>query len=233
MIRESPGIELLNVLKDCAKVTNLKTFTGVVFILIESSLRRSGFSVKAIEWSITFREVTNPKTPTGIAIYAFTRRELKRFDLIGSVSEVEILSEVFTRAHDKILEDSYKITHPASWIKSAAKRCIQEVSREKKRSISWNELDSLPSLANEEDSDVYRYDESLILQEVLAQLTPEELLSLELKVVQGKKWQDIRSIRREKGYEDKEEGALRKQKERSLKTLRNEFERIKSGNQAG
>jgi RNA polymerase sigma factor (sigma-70 family) len=184
------------------------------------------------EWLKRFTEVTDPKTEIGRRIYAFIHRELRRFGLTDSVSANAVLSEVFIRGHTQIQRPEYTIHNLESWIISVSHRYIRELSRQKKRFSSFDQFETLQYSSEAEDDSEYRHEDIQFLQAALAEIAPLERRLLELKIIAGKSWEDIRSILLQEGYEDKTTVAWRKMKERSLISLRREFHRIRSSKQA-
>lgn len=169
-----------------------------------------------------FLEVTNPSCSTGRLVFSFIRRELMRFHLENYYNENYIISEVYLRARNQF-EKGINISNTSSWIKAVAYRIIRELSRADSRSISWDNSKEIVQITEELEDWQDHFD---ALRQAINRLSPIDSHLLNLKIVEGKSWSEIRDIMRANGYGDVTEATWRKRKERALSLLRKHYHHI-------
>jgi DNA-directed RNA polymerase specialized sigma24 family protein len=157
-----------------------------------------------------------PGNPHGLSLLAFMRRELKKARL-HSFSEYEVLAEAVLRGFNLVVGDGVEILHPRAWIRKTAFYYIQERRRQQQRlvSLEYERPDSsrlpLEQLALKTDL--------AILSRAFGQLDPDEQRLLRLNIFGGLSCPEIRRLLVTEGR-TVSEAALRKQKERAIKHLR-------------
>jgi DNA-directed RNA polymerase specialized sigma24 family protein len=158
-----------------------------------------------------------PGNPCGSALEAFLRRELKKAGL-NSYSEQEVLAEAVLRGFKLIVEGGVEIVYPRAWIRKTAYHYVHELRRRQSKFVSLdydradpNKLPLLDQLALRTDL--------AILNRAFKELEPEEQRLLQLNIFEGMSCPEIRRLL---ATEQKtiSEAALRKQKERAIKHLR-------------
>jgi RNA polymerase sigma factor (sigma-70 family) len=172
-----------------------------------------------------FAELLNPEHPSAVSLAYFIRRTLRQFHLT-SIAESDVLTEVFLRAYNLIvLGGDVIIRYPGAWVRRTAFNYIRELSRDHQR-ISSLEFD-LP------DQESFHLIDQLILQaditllkRALQELDPDEQRLLMLKMVDELSWAEIRILLAGEGKTVSED-ALRKQKERALKHLRQVYHALR------
>lgn len=182
----------------------------------------------AEEWnrfSLKFLELLDSESSSGRLLFVFVRTRLRQFHLEKSYQEAFILNEVYIRAREKIQQGEV-IRLPSAWIRQTAYNCIRELSREQRRSVEFQE-DYLqePTFKPLEPEGLTQ--DLAIMGKALDGLESLDRTLLELKVVEGLSWKEIRALLFKDGYGDYSEDALRKRKERALRNLRNIYHSLK------
>jgi len=174
----------------------------------------------AQRWAAFCTEVKvllEPGNPCGLALGAFLKRELRKAGLNG-YSEQEVLGEAVLRGFNLVVGGGVEIVHPRAWIRKTAYHYIQELRRQQQRFVSLdydrpepNKLPMLDQLALKTDL--------AILNRAFKALDPEEQRLLQLTIFEGLRCPDVKRL-----FETESklvsESALRKQKERAIKHLR-------------
>ncbi|MBD1844196.1 sigma-70 family RNA polymerase sigma factor [Cyanobacteria bacterium FACHB-63] len=180
------------------------------------------------EWSNFnqhFLELLNPKTSSGLALFAFLRRILQQFHLNTAYSEAYLLNEAYIRAHRLIQNNGVAILYPDRWLRKTTFNIVRELSRAYRSTESIDET-AIDSIAPSTIPDTTLKQELEVLKEALQQLDPEELKLLNLKIVKGESWRSIRLSLAEDGFY-LSEPTLRKKKERILRKLREIYHALK------
>lgn len=177
-----------------------------------------------IQFLTDFAELLNPNSSSGRLMFAFTRRTLRAFSLECSYREAYVLNEAFLRGLRQIRE-GYIILNPQAWLRSTSYNIIRELKREQQKLVPFQdymlegkELD-VPSADLEDDLATLRL--------ALQMLDPSDQRLLNLKIVEGLSWKQIRDVLRQEGFGDHDEAKLRKRKERALIRLRKKFHALK------
>jgi RNA polymerase sigma factor (sigma-70 family) len=165
-----------------------------------------------------FSELVNPNNPSAVSLGYFIRRTLRQFR-VTSIAEFDVLVEVLLRAHKLIvLGGGVVIRHPNAWVRRTAFNYIRELSRGQKK-VDPLEFDIPDGKASSPIDQLILQADIAILQRALRELDPAEQRLLTLKMIDELSWAEIRMILAGEGKTVSEE-ALRKQKERALKHLR-------------
>ena len=171
-------------------------------------------------WSAFCLEVEillEPGNASGAALEAFLRRELRKAKL-NAYSEQEVLAEAVLRGFNLVVGGGVEIVHPCAWIRKTAYHYIQELRRRQQKYVPLdydhptpNQLPPLDQLALQTDL--------AILNRAFQALEPDEQRLLQLNIFAGMSCPEIKRLLE---TEDKaiSESALRKQKERAIKHLR-------------
>jgi DNA-directed RNA polymerase specialized sigma24 family protein len=168
----------------------------------------------------------DPNTPSGASFLAFTRRSLKQFHLNGSCTSGEILSEIYIRAAKLVRGQGVKILNPPAWFRKTAYNIIRERHRQQQRFVQLEE-NALPQTGVSLVQDGDLEGDITIMAMAFQLLSEEEQDILNRKVIDQLSWQQIRELFVQRGL-DISEPALRKRKERALKSLKKIFEQLKS-----
>lgn len=181
-------------------------------------------SSQAWEFFLTvFLTVLRPNDPQGIAVYAAINRSLFQFHLQGLYDPAYILHEVYLRALESIWIKQQCIYRPIPWIKGAGYNIVRELSRQEGKTESLEDNQDW-------DYESQRYPESefkpnveyALITLAYQRLTPEDRRILKLCLVDELSYQEIRAIYAADGC-DISSVALRKQKSRALKRLRDVY----------
>lgn len=173
----------------------------------------------------------DPEGPSGRSMFAFIRRSLRQFHLETRWSEACILNETYLRAYALIVEKRKPIQVPLAWIRVTAYNVIMELSRDQRKLISieenmladWSRGVSATSHFDANSSLTHDLD---VLRKAFQNLESEEQRLLNLKIIEGLSWREIRNYLALEGKECTE-AALRKQKERALRKLRSIYHSLK------
>lgn len=170
------------------------------------------------QFSTAFQELLKPDNPAAVSLGAFLRRTLGVFRLLGFHSELEVLAEVYIRAHRLIHSECAEIRNPAAWVRKTAHNVIREWSRGARRydSLDQEVIDCTDENLKQQltlEADVK------ILNRAWQSLTDEEQRLLSFKIVQNFSWNKIATIYAAEGKYISEP-TLRQQKARALKHLR-------------
>lgn len=152
-------------------------------------------------------------------------RWLKQFNLDSQIDASEILVEAYLRTRSQILKGKPIKNFPA-WLNSVSYKVIQEHSRkEKYRDLLTQRLIRSGQYCTEDDIHGNEFAGSNIraLLQALADLNAEELEILDLRIIQGFSWKEVRTHLRASGGKDISESTLRQKGARSLKHLRDAF----------
>jgi RNA polymerase sigma factor (sigma-70 family) len=184
----------------------------------DSFLRQKPESRAWQQFNTAFLELLQPHNPAAFSLGTFLRRTLLVFHRLGFHSEMEVLSEVYIRAHRLIHDEFAEIRNPSHWVRKTAHNVIREWSRKGRRD------DSLPQDVVDEQEEnrnqrlVVEVDVT-ILDKAWQALTSEEQRLLTLKITKNHSWREVAAIYAMEG-KPIAESALRQQKARALKHLR-------------
>lgn len=158
------------------------------------------------------------------SIWISVRRKLQQFHLSNSYSESFILSEAYDRGI-KTIEDGKEIPLPLAWIRLTAYNYICELSREQKKTSqieNHNEISDLGEENEEEEEGLLRRKKQSykMIRQAFSSLPPIEQKIIQLKVIEGIPFKEIRLRLKEQGLADLKESAIRKRKQRALEYLR-------------
>ncbi len=171
-------------------------------------------------WAAFLAEVElllEPGNPCGLSLAAFLKRELRKSRLY-SVSEQEVLAEALLRGFNLVVGGGVEIVHPRAWIRKTAYHYIQELRRQQQRFITLDHERSDPDKLPLLDQLSLKTDLA-ILNRACQELEPEEQRLLRLNIFEGLSCPEIRRLLAAEG-KSVSEAALRKQKERAIKRLR-------------
>jgi hypothetical protein len=170
-------------------------------------------------WEIEFLSLTDPKMPSGKSIYAYIRQQLTFFHLAEYYTENYVLNEVYLRGISKV----NKINNLRPWIKGTARLFIKELARKDSKLVFLDE-ENISEAPQEEE---INWQEHIVaLHKALKQINPIDEKLLNLKIVEGKSWSEIRIFMRIEGHGDELEATWRKRKERALLKLRKIYHKL-------
>lgn len=168
----------------------------------------------------SFLLVLNPTNPQGVTVHAFISRTLFQFHLQGLYDPAYILHEVYLRALDCIWIKKERIYNPTPWIKSVAYYIIRELNRKETRNDSLDAQEDWEAKYQLLQASEFKINRDYSLITLAYQhLDIEEQRILKLFVVDEFSYRDIRNIYAAQG-QDFSDAALRQQKSRALKHLR-------------
>lgn len=174
------------------------------------------------QFDLEFVELQNPNSSLGRSLYAFVRRELRKFKLAGSYTEAYILNGAYIRGVEQIARGEL-IRSPRAWIRKTAYNIIREIKRQQRVFAPFEEERHANQLA---DVDPEPLKEKLVMLRVAFQtLDPATQCLLNLRL-QGHSWAKVRRRFCEAGYGDHSEVTLRKRYERAIIRLRKRFHAI-------
>ena len=158
-------------------------------------------------------------------LFFLIERWLRQFHLDSQIDSSEILVEAYMRTRSKILKGVNIERFPA-WFNRVSFKIIQEYSKRKKyRDLLKQRLirsgqHFTEDIAHQNDPEHPNIE---ALLKSLEELKEEELEILNLRIVQGLSWKDVRSYWCNTKGKDISESALRKKGERALSHLRDVF----------
>jgi RNA polymerase sigma factor (sigma-70 family) len=180
---------------------------------------------------VEFVHLLEASNPTGKALLAFIRRSLRHSHLQYLYTEMDILIDVFLRAHKLIVEGGVEIVNPPAWIRQTSFHCIRELSRYHKRFTPLDkDIPNQSSLIAIDQEDVET--DHRILNCAWSKLDPDEQRLLELKIVQGLSWAEIQQLFVGEGQVISEP-TLRKKKQRAVEKLRQNYHNLRPLSQIG
>jgi DNA-directed RNA polymerase specialized sigma24 family protein len=165
-----------------------------------------------------FLQAIDSETPSGRALFAFLRTQLRCFRLADYYSEHYILNEVYIRGQSKVGE----IRSLRPWIKGTSRLVIRELARKDTKLVHLNE-EYLGEQPQEEENWQEHF---AALRQALLRLDEMDACLLNLKIVENLSWVEIREVMRVNRYGDVSEATWRKRKERALLRLRKFYHEI-------
>lgn len=167
-------------------------------------------------------------------VLPFIRHLLLKFNLIGSIHEIDILIEAYTIAIRRIREEDYEIRRPPYWFKGTALNLIRNIrkeldkgekAREKIKSEQLNYINSKDNL-----TDSIELEENFRIKAVtnaIDTLNESDRRILNLRIVEGLSWSDIAEKLVDEGTEESFDSklinCLRKRGQRALKKFRESY----------
>jgi DNA-directed RNA polymerase specialized sigma24 family protein len=176
------------------------------------------------QFTTDFLELQNPNGSSGRLMYAFIRRTLQQFHLQSNYREACILNEAYLRGLRQIRRGQLIHNAPA-WLRSTSYNIIRELKRDQQKAVSLQDqmLEMQPAPVASDDLE----DDLATLRLAFQLLSKSDQKLLNLKIVDGYSWGEIRAILDQQGYGDHDEAKLRKRKERALIRLRKKFHALK------
>jgi RNA polymerase sigma factor (sigma-70 family) len=172
-----------------------------------------------------FAELSDLSYPSAVSLEYFVRRNLRQFHLT-SISESDVLTEVFLRAYKLIvLGGGVIIRYPGAWVRRTAFNYIRELSRDHQRTSSM-EFDLPDQESSPLIDQLILQADIAVLKRALQELDPDEKRLLTLKMIDELSWAEIKIVLAGEG-KIHSETALRKQKERALKHLRQVYHALR------
>ncbi len=162
-------------------------------------------------------------------IFFFIKRILRQFRLDSQLQESEILIDAYLRIREKI-KSGESIKNISAYLNRVSYNIVREHSKKQKRSekLHGRLLDNgygHPDIILGGDSS--NYDKITILLESLKKLKNEDLEILQLHIVEGLSWEEIRGYFSSCKGKKLSNSALRKQGERALRRLREAYTSVK------
>lgn len=170
-----------------------------------------------------FKELLNSKSPTGLSLFTSVKQTLVQFHLIGLYSEACIINEAYLRAI-KLIEKGETIRSPLAWSRRTAYNHIRELSRAQSKLKPFDENQSEVEQVSITDAEIE--EDFTVIQKAFQMLSAEHQEILNLYVIKGLSWQEVRNHLAQRG-ENRTETTLRKVKERALKKLRKNYHSLK------
>lgn len=178
------------------------------------------------QFNTEFPELLDSRSSSGRLLYVFVRRTLQAFHLSGTYKEAFVLNETYLRGISQIHKGEVIKNLPA-WVRKTAYNVVRELKRDQQKAVPFEEhqhvLEADQSSISSEDLE----DDLATLRMAFQLLDPQDQKLLNLKVVEGLSWREIREILYREGRGDHTESVLRKRKERALLRLRKKYHAIK------
>jgi DNA-directed RNA polymerase specialized sigma24 family protein len=188
----------------------------------------SAIQENQVQFTTDFLELQNPNGSSGRLMYAFVRRTLRQFCLQHNYREAYILNEAYLRGLRQIQRGQLIRNSPA-WLRKTSYNIIRELKRDQQKAVALQdqmlEMQSTPVSSNVSADDLE--DDLATLRLAFQLLSKSDQKLLNLKIVEGHSWNEIRAILAQQGYGDHDETKLRKRKERALIRLRKKFHALK------
>jgi DNA-directed RNA polymerase specialized sigma24 family protein len=170
-----------------------------------------------------FLELQDSRSSSGRVMYVFVRSRLRSFGLANAYKEAYILNEAYIRG-TRLIDQGNVIHNPTAWLRQTAYNIIRELRRDQKKLAPLEET-SLPEVADTVSEQLE--DDLNTLRMAFQMLTAKDQTLLNLKIVDGLSWRQVRETLKASGYGDCAEAVLRKRKERALTRLRKKFHALK------
>lgn len=158
-------------------------------------------------------------------LFFLIERWLRQFHLDSQIDSSEILVEAYMRTRSKVLKGVHIEIFPA-WFNRVSFKIIQEYSKRKKYRDLLNQRLICSGQHFTEDithqTEIEHPNINALLKS-LEELKEEELEILNLRIVKGLSWKDVRIYWSNSKGKDISESALRKKGERALSHLRDVF----------
>ena len=174
----------------------------------------------------------SPGSPTYKSLFISVTRWLKQYRISGLYSPPYIINEAYLRGENSICKKGQKISNYLAWLRRTCFNIIREISRKEVKSLPLliePIEESRGNYTDNHDRDFNLDREMMCVKLAFQILEPEDQELLNLKIVDGLSWKDIRKELSLRGM-NFTESALRKRKERALKKLRDHYHRFNSLN---
>jgi RNA polymerase sigma factor (sigma-70 family) len=171
-----------------------------------------------------FMSLYAAKSPESTALFSYIQRLLCQFRLKNAYEVKDIVVEVYARAI-KAIANGVVIDSPQAWIKRVALNVIREFRRAADK-INYTSLDEYPHLgASGEDhlSQMILKDDISIIFQAFEELSEQDQMILNLRIVHGLSWQEI-SRELSLSGETISENNLRQKGFRALRRLRSVYD---------
>ena len=172
----------------------------------------------------------SPGNSTFTSLKSAISRWLIQFRIYGSYSEAYIFNEAYIRGYLLTKQKKEQIKNVAAWLRRTSFNVIRELKRKDARflPIFANTLDSsLKSSSYTDESDLLIDQEMIYIRLAFQMLNEEEQEILNLKIADELSWKEIQKEFQLRGRSVKL-GALRKQKQRALNKLRENYHSFSS-----
>jgi DNA-directed RNA polymerase specialized sigma24 family protein len=162
-------------------------------------------------------------------VFIACTKALRQYHLEGMYDAAFVLNNTYLRAL-KALEKGKEITNYPAWIRATNFHSVQELSKaEKKNWLPSSELD-IETLPDKEaqawtDDDLDTVEQQY-MRKALATLSPLEQAILQLKVVEGLRWDKIQAALITSGFESFSPNLLSQKKRRAFLKLKQNYQRI-------
>jgi RNA polymerase sigma factor (sigma-70 family) len=179
-----------------------------------------------------FMSLYAAKSPESSALFAYIQRILCQFRLKNAYEVKDIVVEVYARAINTIAKGAV-IDSPQAWIRRVALNVIREFRRAADK-INYASLDEHPHLgASSEDhlSQMILKDDISIIFQAFEELSEQDQMILNLRIVHGLSWQEISHELSVNG-ETMNENNLRQKGFRALRRLRSVYDGKQEGFQS-
>lgn len=164
-----------------------------------------------------FEHLLKKDSPDSRRLCAVVSTMLYRFHLRQRHTVGDVLSEVFVRGLNYV-GSGKKINSHGGWVRVTAYNVVREWSRASKKETMFLEEAYVveTAMADPDETDQqYRF-----AYQALGQLPDFERKLVDLKVMKGLSWREVRQALVESGEPDVIEATLRKRKERAVKHMR-------------
>lgn len=158
-----------------------------------------------------------------VSVWISVRKKLRQFNLSESYSESHVLSESYCRGIATI-EKGKLIPNPIAWMRLTSYNYIWELSRDQKKTSELDEERHASAFVTDNDDDAdLRGQQLKIAKAALKRLKPSHQEIISLSILKGLSFRDIQLALQQKSGKAITEVALRKQKERAVKCLRDAY----------
>ena len=174
--------------------------------------------------------ILSPGSPTYTSLVVAVARWLKQYRISGLFSPSYVINEAYLRGENSIRKKGQKISSYLAWLRRTCFNIIRELSRKEVKCLPLL-IEPAEECGTENVGD-YDFDFNLDREMMRVKLAfqilePEDQELLNLKIVDGLSWKEIRKEFSLRGM-NFTESALRKRKERALKKLRNNYHSFNS-----
>ena len=189
--------------------------------------------VELLKYNDEIELILSSGSPTYTSLATYVIRLLRQYKISGLFSPPYIINEAYLRGESLIRKKRQKISNHSAWLRRTCFNIICELSR---KEVKYLPLLTEPIEENGKDdiNNSIDYDFDLDRQMMCVKLAfqilePDDQELLNLKIVDGLSWKEIRKELSIRGI-NLTEIALRKRKERALKKLRDHYHRFNSFN---
>ena len=172
--------------------------------------------------------ILSPNSSTYTSLFIFITRLLSQYRISGLFSPPYIINEAYLRGEDLIRRKGQKIRNCSPWLRRTCFNVISELSRKEAKYLPLL-LEPAGQYGKSDDHDFDLDQEMMCIKLAFQILDPADQELLNLKIVDGLSWKEIRKELGLRGI-NITETALRKRKERALKKLRDHYHRFNFSN---